>query len=109
MQKAPLVHELNPAVPERLAKIVQKMMAKHPENRFQTAAELRRYLEPLAERKPIGFDFVAILAARAAAAERRLAAESFVRGDSRASSTSKLSIHKSPTANLPNGDRLADK
>jgi eukaryotic-like serine/threonine-protein kinase len=107
-EKAPLVHELNPAVPEWLARIVQKMMAKRPENRFQTAAELSRYLEPLAERKPVGFDFAAILAMRAAAAEERLAAESFIRGDSRASSMSKLTIGKSSTAKLPSGDFLAD-
>ncbi len=108
-EKAPLVHALNPAVPERLARIVQKMMAKHPENRFQTAAELSHYLEPLAERKPIDFDFDAILAVRAAAAEERLAAESFIRGDSKISSMSKLTVSKSSTAKLPSGDLLADK
>ena len=104
-----MVHALNPAVPERLARIVQKMMAKHPENRFQTAAELSHYLEPLAERKPIDFDFDAILAVRAAAAEERLAAESFIRGDSKISSMSKLTISKSSTTKLPSGDLLADK
>ena len=62
---------MNPAVPERVSKIVQKMMAKHPENRFQTAAELSRYLEPLAERSPVEFDFDAILAQRGEAAEER--------------------------------------
>lgn len=108
-EKATPIHELNPAVPERLSKIIQKMMAKHPENRFQTAAELIRFLEPLAERQPIDFDFEAILAVRAKGAEERLAAESFIRGDSRGSSLSKLGIGKSPSTKLMNRDVGAEE
>jgi serine/threonine-protein kinase len=109
-EKPALVHELNPAIPPRLGKIVQKMMAKHRENRFETAAQLTEYLEPLARRKPVDFDFNTILATRAVAAERRLAAESFVRGDSRASSLSKLAIGKPlAAAKRPRPDLLADQ
>lgn len=77
------IRELNPKVPERVVKIIQKMMAKHPEHRFQTADEVRHILTPLARRKPIDFDFDGILAQRAEFAERRLATESILRGDSR--------------------------
>ncbi|MCU0977770.1 MAG: serine/threonine protein kinase [Pirellulaceae bacterium] len=86
------VRELNPKVPERIAKIIWKMTAKHPEHRFQTADEVRQILAPLAERKPIDFDFDAVLAKRAALAEQRLASESILRGDSRVTTVSKLDI-----------------
>ncbi len=36
----PDVRELNPAVPRKLAAIIRKMMAKAPEDRYQTAADL---------------------------------------------------------------------
>ena len=55
--KAQPVHELNPEVPERISKIIRKMMARRPENRFQTAGEVCRFLEPLAQRLAIEFDF----------------------------------------------------
>jgi serine/threonine protein kinase len=97
-KRAQPLHELNPAVPERVSKIVQKMMAKHREHRFQTAAELIRFLEPLAERRPVDFDFDAVLAQRGQEAEARMAEESFVRGDSRTSSMSKLNVGKSRNA-----------
>ena len=97
------VRELNPKVPERVAKIIQKMMAKHPEHRFQSADEVRQILTPLAHRKPIDFDFEHIVAERAKLAERRLASESILRGDSRTTTVSKLEIRpptelKSPLA-----------
>ncbi len=93
------IHELNPKVPERIVKIIKKMMAKRPERRFQTADDVRRILTPLAERKPIEFDFEAVLAKRAELAEQRLASESILRGDSRVTTVSKLDI---PTpAGLP--------
>lgn len=93
------IHELNPKVPERIVKIIKKMMAKRPERRFQTADDVRRILTPLAERKPIEFDFEAVLAKRAELAEQRLASESILRGDSRVTTVSKLEI---PTpAGLP--------
>jgi len=68
------------------------MMAKQPENRFDTAEQLARYLEPLAERRPIDFDFEAVLEQRARIAEKRLATESILRGDSRTTGISRLEI-----------------
>lgn len=98
------VHELNSALPERVSKIIQKMMAKQPKNRFQTAAELCHYLQPMAERLPIDFDFTAVLEKRARAAEQRLAADSFIRGDSRLSTATKINPDKAGmTPRLSNG------
>lgn len=90
--RPPDVRELNPKVPERIAKIIQKMTAKHPEHRFQTADEVRQILAPLAQRKPIDFDFDAVLVKRAVLAEQRLASESILRGDSRTTTVGKLEI-----------------
>ena len=67
------VHELRPEIPPRLSAIVSKMMAKHPENRVQSATEVIRYLQPFAQRQPISFSFRSVLAARTAYAKKRLA------------------------------------
>jgi serine/threonine-protein kinase len=91
-QRAPRVCDLNPKIPERIAKIIQKMMAKRPENRFQNAAEVFQILSPMAYRKPLDFDFDIVIEQRAKIAERRLASESILRGDSRTSTVSKLKV-----------------
>ncbi|MEM9282460.1 MAG: protein kinase [Verrucomicrobiota bacterium] len=36
----PAVHELNPDIPMQLSKIIEKMMAKQPEDRYQTAHDI---------------------------------------------------------------------
>ncbi len=79
----PRVSELNPKCPRQVVKIIEKMMAKKPSHRFASCHQLKRYLAPLAERQPVKFDFQAVLARRAKIAERRLASESVLRGDSR--------------------------
>jgi eukaryotic-like serine/threonine-protein kinase len=89
-RRATPVHLINPKVPERLSKIIRKMMARRPENRFESAEQLAKYLEPLAERQPIDFDFEAVLRRRARIAEKRLASESVLRGDSRTTGASRL-------------------
>jgi serine/threonine-protein kinase len=91
-RKPPKVQELKPDVPERISKIAQKMMAKRPENRFESAHQLIRYLEPYAQRRAIDFDFSAVLEKRARVAEKRLATESILRGDSRTTNFSRLEI-----------------
>lgn len=90
------VREINKKVPERLSKIIRKMMARRPENRFETAELLAKYLEPLAERSPVDFDFEAVLARRARIAEKRLASESVLRGDSRTTGISRLEVGALP-------------
>jgi serine/threonine-protein kinase len=84
-QKPPLLCEVNSAVPRRVSKIAQKMLAKRPQNRVQRAADVIDLLRPFAERAAVAFDLESILAKRAAQAERRLATESVLRGDSRTS------------------------
>ncbi len=91
------ISELNPKVPEGIVKIIRKMTAKDPARRFQTAEQVRQILAPLAQRKPIDFDFDAVLSKRAALAEQRLASESILRGDSRMTTVSKLKL--GPRAN----------
>ena len=39
------IREVNPDVPPWLAKIIEKLLAKHPDERFQTAAEVSELLE----------------------------------------------------------------
>ena len=103
------VQELNPKVPERVAKIIKKMMAKHPEHRFQTADEVRQILTPLARREPIDFDFDSVLAQRAELAERRLASESILRGDSRTTTVSKLEIRPPAELKSPHAETAVRK
>jgi hypothetical protein len=81
-------------------------MAKRPKNRIQNAAEVRKILEPLAQRKPIDFDFEGLLQLRAKIAEQRLATESILRGDSRSSVASRLEIG-SPQLKMPTTETLA--
>ncbi len=71
-KKATPIQELRLDVPRQVAAIVAKMMAKRPENRLQTAAEVARYLRPLAQRQPTAFNFRSVLTARMAQAKRRL-------------------------------------
>lgn len=70
------VTELRPDVPKRLAALVAKLMAKRPENRVQTAAEVVSYLEPFAKRETYSINFRSVLNARTSYAKRRLEAGS---------------------------------
>ena len=62
-----------PDVPEKVEAVIAKMMAKDPAERFQTAQDVVQALEPFAGREPVSFDFQALLEARAAEAEQRIA------------------------------------
>ncbi len=68
------VQELRADVPERLQLIVSKMMAKRPENRIQTAAEVAKYLRPFAQRAEQRINFRSVLNARLQHAKKRMAA-----------------------------------
>jgi serine/threonine protein kinase len=73
LRMPPPVRSLMPNVPEGLAAVVEKMMAKLPAERYQTMAEVAAALAPFAQRKPVEFDFPKVLAWRAKDARRRYA------------------------------------
>jgi serine/threonine-protein kinase len=108
-QRARSVCDLNPKIPARIGKIIQKMMAKRPENRFQSAAEVLQILSPMACRKPLEFDFETLIARRAKIAELRLASESILRGDSRTSAVSRLEVGRPRDAQKPGGETTVRK
>ena len=71
-KKKPLpVGELSPEVPAELVKIVEQMMAKRPERRYASAAEVMSAVEPFAQRSTIPFEFEKIRSARVKLAGRR--------------------------------------
>ncbi|MDB5388637.1 MAG: pknB 10 [Planctomycetaceae bacterium] len=70
----PDVRKFVPNLPPQLVVILNKMVAKRPEDRFETAAELAAALAPFARLKPIEFDFSEILKLRALEARKRLQA-----------------------------------
>jgi serine/threonine-protein kinase len=51
-EKAPSVRDLRPEVPAEVAAILDKLLAKHPGERYQTPAELAAALEPFAVSGP---------------------------------------------------------
>jgi serine/threonine-protein kinase len=51
-EKPPSVRDLRPDVPEEVAAILEKLLAKHPSERYQTPAELAAALEPFAVSGP---------------------------------------------------------
>lgn len=52
------LRELRPEVPESLAQIVHRLMAKAPEDRFQTPAELLVALEPIGMPGPVSYSSI---------------------------------------------------
>lgn len=64
-------HRLRDDVPEELSRIIEKMMAKRPEKRFASAAEVAQALAPFSRREPVEFDFARIVRARAKWAKKR--------------------------------------
>ncbi len=68
------IRQLAPHVPEEVARVVRRMMAKDPKQRPQSAREVYRALIPFAKRKRTVFNYRAILKARVAEIHRRIAA-----------------------------------
>ncbi len=92
--KAQPVQELRPDIPDRLAAIVAKMMAKHPKNRVQSAADVVRLLKPYAERESIEFNYSDIVSNRIKQATRRSEIKS---------SRSANDVNRQKTKDSPNG------
>ncbi len=101
----PPLREIAKEVSEELAAIVEKMMAKRPEDRYQTMAEVAEALTPFIRRQPVEFDFPKVLAWRAKEARRRFAAQrkrsdSFASGPAKRLPGSKYSLRSSSTKRL---------
>jgi serine/threonine-protein kinase len=101
---APL-SQIAKGVPGELIAVVEKMMAKRPEDRYQSMSEVVEALTPFARRQPVEFDFPKILAWRARDARRRFAGQRRTGGSStvqpRLSKPSKHSLHSASTKRLP--------
>ncbi len=73
-QKPRDLRELAADVPQQVVDVVDKMMAKEPANRFQSADEVCEALKPFSNRKLVSFNFQKLLAFRAKDARERMAA-----------------------------------
>ncbi len=62
-------------LPAEIPAILEKMMAKRPEHRFQTAQDVCRALSPFARRQSIEFSFEDTLVRRAKMARKKIAAK----------------------------------
>ncbi len=92
------VREIAPDTPEQVAALIDHMTAKIAGDRFATAADVCRAFEPLAEHRPVNFNYQAILAARAKQARRRLSSRRRPAGQSGASRSSVTGSSRQPTA-----------
>ncbi len=67
------VRDFAPSIPDGVAQVVAKMLAKNRDDRFASAAEAAEALAEWSQPAPITFDFPAILAQRRKQAQERLA------------------------------------
>ncbi len=70
-QTDPPVTDLNPKVPPQVARIVDSMMQKSPDDRPASMVAVKEALDPFAERLPVRFEFEKLLRARRKLAERK--------------------------------------
>ena len=82
---------INPHVPDAVASVVEKMMARAPGDRFASAAEVAEALEPLSERRKISFDFRKLITIRAKQARERALKENKRRSGTQSCITSTFS------------------
>lgn len=73
-QPVPSIRKYAPEVPEKLAAVIKKMMAKDPNDRYATAADVAKALEPFSQTRPIEVDVKKILARRVTRARHRYSA-----------------------------------
>ncbi len=66
------LRSLVPAVPEEVAAVIHKMMAKRPEDRYPTARDAAQALRTFAKQQPVAFDFDAVLYRRYRIARLRM-------------------------------------
>lgn len=65
------IGELRKDVPSEVIAIVEKMMARDPEQRYQSAAEVVQVLKPFARRRPVKFEFRQLVTLRAKQAREK--------------------------------------
>ena len=97
---APPVHAVNPEVPLAVSDVVSRMMARDPDSRYQTAAEVATALEPFSEQRKVKFDFRKLITIRARLARQREIAENHHRAASHSYITSSLSWVDNPSHHL---------
>lgn len=68
------ISEIRKDVPPEVIAIVEKMMAKKPEDRYQSAREVFDTLKPFAKRRPVKFEFRQLVTLRAKQARDKEAA-----------------------------------
>jgi serine/threonine-protein kinase len=66
------VREIKPDIPAAIEDIVSRMMARKPEDRYATAADVAEALKPHARRDAAAFNFSEVLAQRAQEARQRV-------------------------------------
>ena len=84
------IRQLKPDVPVEVEQIVQKLLAKDPNQRYSTAREVALVLKPFAKAKRVNFDFQQILDRRASIARQR--EKLYDERSKRAASASSLSV-----------------
>ncbi|MFO1020331.1 MAG: FHA domain-containing serine/threonine-protein kinase [Planctomycetales bacterium] len=103
-QPPPDIRTLVPEIPENVALILKKMMSKKPTERFASMQEVVRVLTPLAVRKPVEFQWEAVLNRRAKEARLRLAGQRAQKAQSQSSTgsaaRSESSVARIQLANL---------
>lgn len=70
-QPVPPPQTLNASIPDDIAAIVLRMLAKRPDDRFQSMSEVIAALDPFARQAPVSFDFGKLLKMRARAAAKK--------------------------------------
>lgn len=70
----PSIKKYAPDVPDEVAAIIDKMIAKQPENRYASAQEVAQALQPFSKTLPIDVDVKKILSSRVAKARQRYSA-----------------------------------
>jgi hypothetical protein len=66
------VRDFKPEIPVEVEKIVTRMMARKPDDRFATASEVAAALQPHARQAPASFDFAEVLTQRSEEARQRV-------------------------------------
>lgn len=64
-KRARSVSEIRPEVPDEVVAVVEKMMARDPADRYQSAKDVVLALKPLSRRQPVRFEFRQLVTLRA--------------------------------------------